>query len=148
MASLRRTLRAWTATFREVRRRQPYTLALGLLLLIPGTLGLTYGDDVSKALSNIAADHVSRGMGGAFITGAVLVLFGLFRHEPIVEVSGLVFVAMGAAIYGLGVILGLGLAGMVAGPLALAIALGTVFRIMNFTAATRTKPLPRHRARR
>ena len=147
MASLRRRFRALMDPLCLARQRHPYTLALGLLLPIPGVLGLVLGDDVSRALSNIAADHVSRGMGAAFLIGSVLVLFGVLRCEPIVEATGLVFMAMGAAVYGLGVMLGLGLAGMVAGPGFLAIALGTAFRIMNFTAGTRTAHKPRHRRR-
>lgn len=147
MTSLRRLYRAGTRRLVEARSRHPYTLAFGLLLPIPGILALIYGDGVSRALSIIVADDISRGMGAALLIGSVLVLFGTLRREPIVEVSGLVFLVMGCSIYGLGVLLGLGLAGMVAGPGFLAIALGTAFRVMNFTAATRTASKPRHRRR-
>lgn len=145
MTSLRRGCRAWSKGFLEARSRHPYTLAFGLILPLPGILAVIFGDDVSRALSNLVADDLSRGMGGALLLGGLLVLFGVLRREPLVEVSGLVITAVGCAIYGLGVVLGLGLAGMVAGPGFLAIALGTAFRVMNFTAVTRTAHRPRHR---
>lgn len=147
MTSPRRLYRAISKQLLAARRGHPYTLAFGLLLPIPGVLAVICGDDVSRALSNLVADDLSRGMGAALLLGALLVLFGVLRREPLVEVSGLIFLAMGCAIYGLGVVLGLGLAGMVAGPGFLAIALGTVFRIRNFTEATRTARKPRHRRR-
>lgn len=145
MASLQHLYRATVTRLHITRRSQPYTLAFGLILPIPGSLAVIYGDGVSRALSIIAADDVSRGMGASLLVGAILVLFGALRREPLVEVSGLVFIAMGCAVYSIGVILGLGLAGMVAGPGFLAIALGTVFRIRNFTEATRVAHKPRHR---
>lgn len=147
MASLRRLYRDTTTRLVATRQAHPYTLGLGLVLPISGSLAVVLGDDVSRALSIIAADDISRGMGAALLIGSVLVLFGTLRREPIVEVSGLVFLAMGCSIYGLGVILGLGLAGMVAGPGFLGIALGAVFRVMNFTAAARGATKPRHRLR-
>lgn len=147
MASLRRWYRASATRLAAGRRNHPFTLAFGLILPLPGVLAIIYGDGVSRALSNLVADDLSRGMGAALLTGAVLVLFGVLRREPLVEVSGLIFLSMGCAIYGLGVMLGLGLAGMVAGPGFLAIALGTVFRIRNFTEATATAHKPRHRRR-
>lgn len=147
MASPRRMYRASAARLAAVRRVHPFTLALGLILPLPGVLAVIYGDGVSRALSNLVADDLSRGMGVALLLGALLALFGVLRREPLVEVSGLIFLAMGCAIYGLGVVLGLGLAGMVAGPLALAIALGAVFRIRTFTEATATAHKPRHRRR-
>lgn len=147
MTSLRRLYRVGTQRFIAVRSGHPYTLALGLVLPVPGVLAVVYGDHVSRALAIIAADDISRGMGAALLIGSVLVLFGMLRREPIVEVSGLVFIAMGCAVYSIGVVLGLGLAGMVAGPGFLAIALGTMFRMMNFTAAVRAAEKPRHRQR-
>lgn len=148
MVSPRRLYRAGINRLIAARKAHPYTLALGLVLPVSGVLAVVLGDRVSRALSIIVADDISRGMGAALLIGSILILFGTLRKEPIVEVSGLVFLAMGCSIYSLGVVLGLGLGGMVAGPGFFAIALGTVFRVMNFTAAVRAAEKPRHRIRR
>lgn len=121
----------------ESRIDRPYTLALALVLPIPGTLALIYGDAVSAALGNIAADTVSRFMGAALLAGAVLTLIGLARNKHVYEFTGLSILAIGLAVYGLGVLLGLGLQGAVAGPIALAVSLGTVLRLRSLSAKAR-----------
>ncbi|MGH3847094.1 MAG: hypothetical protein ACRDS0_37590 [Pseudonocardiaceae bacterium] len=115
-------------------RNRAYTLVLAAVLPIPGALAIIYGDAVSQALSNIAAGYVSRGMGTAFLIGGVLALVGIARQRALLEVLGLTLIAAGCGIYGLGVILGLGLGGVVAGSIALAVAVATVQRVVQLTA--------------
>jgi hypothetical protein len=83
------------------------------VLVIPGALAVIYGDDVSRALATI--DTVSRAMGVALLAGGITTITGIARGRSLVEVIGLSLLAVGCGIYGLGVFLGLGFAGAVAG---------------------------------
>lgn len=122
---------------RLARIYRPYTIAFAVILPIPGVLAIIYGDSVSQALSNISAGILSRFMGIALLVGGVAVIAGIAKGKSLVEAAGLTLMAAGCAIYGLGVVLGLGLAGVVAGAGFLAIALGTVLRVMSLTAVAR-----------
>lgn len=122
---------------RAARIDRPYTLALALVLPIPGVLALLYGDAASAALGNIAADFLSRFMGVALLSGAVLTLLGLARNRHAYEVTGLTALAIGLTVYGLGVLLGLGLQGAVAGSISLAVALGSALRLLSLSAQAR-----------
>lgn len=113
---------------------RPYTVVLAAVLVIPGALAVIYGDDVSRALATIAADTVSRGMGAALLAGGITTIIGIARGRSLVEVIGLALLAVGCGIYGLGVLLGLGFAGAVAGSGFLAIALATVRRVVTLAA--------------
>jgi hypothetical protein len=116
----------------------PYPLSFALLFPIPGVLAIVHGDRVSQALSNITAIYISRGMGVALFAGSVLVLVGIIRNRALIKAVGLGIMAAGCAVYGLGVVLGLGLAGAVAGTMGVAIATGSVLRIISLTTAART----------
>jgi hypothetical protein len=120
---------------RSARINRPYTLALATLLPVPGVLAIVYGDAVSAALSNIAAGAISRVMGVALLVGASLTLVGLCRSRHLIEAAGLTVMAGGCAIYGLGVLLGLGLGGAVAGTVSIAVAAGTVLRVVSLLSA-------------
>ena len=113
---------------------RPYTVVLAAVLVIPGALAVIYGDDVSRALATIAANTVSRAMGVALLTGGITTITGIGRGRSLVEVIGLSLLAVGCGIYGLGVLLGLGFAGAVAGSGFLAIALATVRRVVTLAA--------------
>lgn len=113
---------------------RPYTVVLAAVLVIPGALAVIYGDDVSRALATIAADTVSRGMGAALLAGGITTIVGIARGRSLVEVIGLSLLAVGCGIYGLGVLLGLGFAGAVAGSGFLAIALAAVRRVVTLAA--------------
>lgn len=116
---------------------RPYTVVLAVVLLVPGALAIVYGDEVSQALSNIAAGSISRLMGLLLIVGSILTLLGIARGRALTETLGLTVTTIGCAIYGLGVILGLGLHGTVAGSGFLAIAAGTIRRVITLTTAAR-----------
>jgi hypothetical protein len=113
---------------------RPFTVVLAAVLAIPGALAVIYGDEVSRALATIAADTVSRGMGVALLAGGVTTIVGIARGRALVEVIGLSLLAVGCGIYGLGVFLGLGFAGAVAGSGFLAVALAIVRRVVTLAA--------------
>lgn len=119
------------------RIHRPYTIVLSIVLLVPGILAIIYGDSTSQALTNISAGILSRIMGVCFLLGCILILFGLCQGQSLYETSGLLIIAGGCFIYGLGVILGLGLGGMVAGPIALAICLGSILRSISLLSAAK-----------
>jgi fumarate reductase subunit D len=110
---------------------------LAVVLLVPGVLAVFYGDEVSQALSNIAAGTISRLMGTLLVVGSVLTLTGIARNRTLTETFGLTVTAIGCAIYGLGVMLGLGLHGAVAGSGFLAIAAATIRRVITLAAVAR-----------
>ncbi|HEX4100541.1 MAG TPA: hypothetical protein VHY21_08365 [Pseudonocardiaceae bacterium] len=116
---------------------RPYTVVLAVVLLFPGVLAIIYGDEVSQALSNIAAGTISRLMGTLLVVGSALTLRGIARNRALTETLGLTVTAIGCAIYGLGVILGLGLHGAVAGSGFLAIAAATIRRVITLAAVAR-----------
>jgi hypothetical protein len=113
---------------------RPFTVVLAAVLVIPGALAVIYGDEVSRALATIAADTVSRVMGAALLVGGVTTIIGIARGRALVEVIGLSLLAVGSGIYGLGVLLGLGFAGAVAGSGFLAITLAIVRRVVTLVA--------------
>lgn len=116
---------------------RPYTVVLSAVLLIPGALAIVYGDEVSAALSKIAAGSISRLMGILLVVGSTLTLVGIARNRTLTQTLGLTATAIGCAIYGLGVILGLGLQGAMAGSGFLAIAAATILRVMTLAAFAR-----------
>lgn len=116
---------------------RPYTVVLAVVLMVPGALAIVYGDSVSQALSNIAAGTISRLMGTLLVVGSALTLIGIARNRALTETLGLTVTAIGCAIYGLGVILGLGLHGAVAGSGFLAIAAATIRRVITLAAVAR-----------
>jgi hypothetical protein len=135
--SVRQAVRHTVNRVDLARHDRPWTLAFGLILPIPGTLAIIYGDGVSQALSNIAADTVSRTVGAALLTGALVTLAGLFRGRSAFEMVGLTLLAIGGGLYGLGVLFGLGLKGSVAASGFLAIALGAVLRLTSLRSQVR-----------
>jgi len=117
--------------FVEAWRFRPYITAFAVGLIPVGVLAIIYGDKVSKALGNLAANSVSRGVGFALFTGGIVTLLGILSHRALMQTLGMAFLALGLGIYGVGVILGLGLGGMIAGPIALLACAATVRRIIT-----------------
>lgn len=119
------------------RIHRPYTIVFATVFIIPGVLALIYGDATSSALTNISAGILSRIMGALFLIGCTLVLYGLAQGQSLYETTGLFSIASACFIYGLGVLFGLGLGGTIAGPIALAVCLGSILRAVSFVAAAR-----------
>jgi len=127
----------------EAWRFRPYITAFAVGLIPAGVLAIIYGDKVSKALGNLAADVVSRGMGFALFTGGIVTFLGIVTHRALTQTIGMSFLALGLGVYGVGVVLGLGLGGMVAGPIALLACAATVRRIITMAQGdTRSRSVP------
>jgi len=124
------------------RVHRPYTLVFGVVLLLPGVLAVIYGDQVSRALESISTGPLSRIMGVALLSGSLITLVGIARGRSLWEALGLTLVAAGTAIYGIGVIMGLGLAGMVAGPCCLGISLGSTLRVVSLLTSAHQINMP------
>lgn len=119
---------------------QPFTLLFAFAMVPVGLTALIYGDSVSRALSNIAVNVVARFMGGLFAVGGLLTLFGIIRANAVVQVVGMALLAAGSALYGIGVVTGLGLAGIVAGSGYLVFAAGLLRRVHLILAVARVGP--------
>jgi hypothetical protein len=102
-----RLYRAWAKT------QTPVVLPLALIAV--GITCLILGEDASKAFSDLSGGGVIRAMGLFMVTGGVLVITSILKNNYAREVLGLTLAALGAAIYGGGVILGLHNQGLVSG---------------------------------
>jgi len=78
-------------------------------------------------------------MGFALFTGGLITLLGILSHRALSVTLGMGIMAFGLALYGVGVILGLGLAGMVAGPIALIAAIATIRQVVTLAQITEVK---------
>jgi len=123
----------------ESWRYRPYVTAFPIGLIPVGVLAILFGDKVSAALGNLAANNISRGMGFALFTGGLITLLGILSHRALSVTLGMGIMAFGLALYGVGVILGLGLAGMVAGPIALIAAVATIRQVVTLAQITEVK---------
>jgi hypothetical protein len=112
--------------------------------MIPvGVTALVLGDGASRAFTLLPGGSmiahllgVLLSLGGALVTGAIL------ANEYLIEAIGLALMSGGAAMYGMGVVLGLGLNGVIAGGGFLAIAVGStgrVFILVKLANAVRPK---------
>jgi hypothetical protein len=105
------------------------TIPFGMIPI--GVEALILGDHASKAFGNFGGATLVRVLGVALLLGGLIVVTGIVREDPALEPIGLTFVALGATIYGGGVIAGLGPQGLIAGQLALGIAVGFLGRILR-----------------
>lgn len=129
MMIVRRLYHAWEAT--------QTALTIPLILLPAGMLALILGEGVSRSFTNIGGDTVLRVLGALMVIGGSLVVIGTLKGDALLEVCGLVFSALGAAIYGAGVIIGLGQLGLLAGIGYLGITLALLGRVFLILKAAR-----------
>ncbi len=113
---------------------QPFSFTFSLVTVPVGLLAVLLGDRVSRAFSEIGEGVVSRFLGVLFLVGGSLALAGIVRRTSVFEALGLSALSAGAALYGTGVILGLGMSGMVAGPGYLAISVALARRVQILLA--------------
>jgi hypothetical protein len=81
-------------------------------------------------------------MGGLLVVGAVLTLSSIIKTSALREMSGLVFLALGAAIYGGGVVLGLHNQGIVSGIGYAGITVTLLGRIFFLLRSATKQPVP------
>ena len=125
----------WTR-FVESWKFRPFVTAYSVGLIPVGVLAIIFGDKVSRALGELAANSISRGMGFALFTGGVITLLGILSRRALSVTLGMGFMAVGLSIYGVGVILGLGLGGMVAAPVALIAAIASIRQAVTMAQVT------------
>ena len=129
---------AWTRLVESWKFR-PYVTAFAVGVIPVGVLAILLGDKVSAALGNLAANSITRGMGFALFTGGLITLLGILSHRALSITLGMGIMALGLGIYGVGVILGLGLAGMVAGPIALIATIATIRQVVTLAQLAEVK---------
>jgi hypothetical protein len=110
-------------------REQPTAVTLPLGMIFLGLGAMILGDHVSRAFTEIGGGAMIRVMGAAMFAGGLLVAISIIRDDIFLEVMGLALTAFGATFFGIGVILGLGVQGFVAGGENLLIALAFFGRI-------------------
>ena len=118
-------------------REEPYRTAYSVTMIPIGVLAIIFGSEVSAALGNLAAGLIPRGMGLLMVIGGAVYLHGVTTDRAQPRAVGLACMAFGFFIYGVGVLLGLGLQGAVAGGLAVAGFVATVQSIRVLLARAR-----------
>lgn len=118
---------------------KPTAVTVPLAMIPIGVAALILGEDASRAFANIGGGTVIRFMGAVMLAGGISVLAAILRDDALYELVGLVLAALGAAIYGIGVILGLGTHGVIAGGGFLAMAIAFLGRIRLLMRAARSQ---------
>lgn len=125
---------------------RPMSVVIPAALIPIGAVATALGPEASKAFSLLpdSAKFVAHSMGMLMLLGGVLVLLGVASGETFTELVGLVLLAAGCTIYGAGVVIGLGVGGLITGPMFLAIAVASVIRVVTATRlAVLHAPAPR-----
>lgn len=106
---------AWYMKIYQAWRAAQTPVVLSLSLAAVGIVTLVLGDGASRAFADIGGATILRIMGGILIIGSGLVMSSIISNSSLREVLGLSFLALGAAIYGGGAIIGLHSQGLVSG---------------------------------
>jgi len=127
---------------RTIIRDRPWTLVYSLTYALwAGPLATVAGHRVSSAFTIIGAGYLANAMGVIMIIGGGAALAGLIQRNHTAEGIGLVTMAVASALYALGVLLGLGFAGQVAGSLAIAAAVSMSAAAFNILSDAHTRAL-------
>lgn len=115
-----------------VLNSRPMSVVIPAALIPIGAVTTVLGPEASRAFTLLppSAQFIAHMMGMLMLLGGVLVLLGIAQSETFTELIGLLFAGLGCAIYGLGVIIGLGVNGLVTGPMFLAIAIASAIRVV------------------
>jgi hypothetical protein len=106
-------IRAWSESI---------AVTIPVFMILAGLGALILGAQTSRAFEAINADIPIRVVGAAMLLGGILVMYGRVRHDTLWEVAGYSVAAFGAALYGIGALLGLGTYGLITGIVHLGIA--------------------------
>lgn len=114
---------------------RPMSVIIPAALIPIGAITTALGPDASRAFTLLpdGVKFIAHSMGMLMLLGGVLVLLGVASGETFTELVGLVLLATGCAIYGGGVIIGLGVGGLITGPMFLAIAVASITRVVTAT---------------
>lgn len=114
----------------------PFATNLSLVSVPIGLTAIVVGPEVSRAFTIIFQRPEP-----VYVWGVLLVLgggnvaFGIGRRKPSLERAGLLVLAVAYAVYGVSVLVGLRVGGLVAGPTMIALAISCVQRARIITAA-------------
>lgn len=128
----------WVLRLYSAWQKTQTPVILPLALMCVGAVSLILGEGASKSFSNLGGSTMIRVMGVFMIVGSFLILSSIVKTDFAREVLGLALSALGAAIYGGGVVLGLHAQGLVAGIGYTGITLTLLGRIYFLLRATRT----------
>lgn len=112
--------------YRLVKRSMasPFSTNLSLVMVPIGAMGIIIGPEVSRAFSIVFHRPELIYVWGAWLMlGGINVAWGLIRRTPSIERAGLYALIAPLAFYGISVIVGLGLGGLVTGPVFCVLAL-------------------------
>lgn len=107
--------KTWLCRLYAAWQKTQTLVILPLALTCVGVVALILGDGASKAFANLGGSTVIRIMGVFLIVGGTLIISSVLNSNYAREVLGLALTALGAAIYGGGVVLGLHAQGLVSG---------------------------------
>src|SRR5258708_4896323 len=96
-----------------------------------GAATIVLGDQASRAFTLIPGGGlIAHILGGLLALGGAVSVAGTLKMGSFTELLGQVFIAAGTFLYAGGVVIGLGLNGIIAGGAYLAIAIGSVGRVI------------------
>jgi hypothetical protein len=126
------------AILRGRNRAEPFAVNLSMVSVPVGLLSVVVGPEVSRAYTIVYHTPELIYVWGVFLLlGGLNVAYGIVRGIPSLERAGQYVLAVAWAFYGVSVVVGLGSGGMVAGPLALAVALSCLQRAAFIGAAAK-----------
>lgn len=113
---------------------RPTATLISIGVIPTGIFALSLGEGASRAFTLIPGGSlVAHAFGLLLVIGGALSVTALARSDVFLELLGQIAIALGAGLYALGVYIGLGLNGLIAGSLSAVIASGAVAKVLAQT---------------
>jgi hypothetical protein len=122
-------MRQLLVNLKEALDKRPTASIIPVGIVILGVWTLIRGENVSRAFTDMGGGTLIRACGAAWLIGSVLFVVSVRQRSLSMERVALWFVLLGSTVYGLGALLGLREAGVIAGGTNLLIALAFLGRI-------------------
>jgi hypothetical protein len=128
-------------TLRAHGRGYPFATNLSLISIPIGLLAVMIGPNISRGFVAVYAGRPEPiyAWGVVLLLGGINVAIGIGRRLPSRERAGLYVLALAYAFYGVSVIVGLGVAGLVTGPVFITLALSCLQRAHIIWVAARVQ---------
>lgn len=123
--------------FLAAYKLQPMLVAVGTTAVPLGMAVIILGERASRAFSVLGGDIPAKMIGLALFTAGLLLMVGIFSNNFFLQAIGSSAGLVGFVLYGGGCYLGLGINGVIAGTLSLAVAAGFAGRIWLVTDLAR-----------
>jgi hypothetical protein len=119
LASLRTRSAGGAARARERLWQSPFQFAATVMAIPIGVTSLILGAQVSTAMSRVMGGQVDvvRFWGAFLVVGGALAVYGRYGDRPAMERMGLRLLGIQYFLYSLSVLVGLGIGGLVTGPM-------------------------------